>query len=112
LKALASTPALIGTVNIYWTNNAAVPVLPLSVLTAVNNNVSGPTNAITSGWAAVPRGNLGAAKFVLSTSFQEFQLNGFDATEVANIENALNVAIVINFNTIAAGQTISINYCS
>ena len=112
LKALATTPALIGTVNIYWTNNAAVPVLPLSVVTAVNNATTAPTTTITSGWAAVPRGNLSNAKFVLGTSFQEFMLNGFDARAVAGITAALNVAIVISFNTIAAGQTITLNYCS
>lgn len=111
LKAKVSTPSVIGTVNIYWTAGS-LPALSTSLVTAVTTGATAPTTTVSGGWTAVPRSDLGAARFTLTTTAEEFQLNGFDATAVAGIETATFIAVVISFNTIAAAQTVSLTYCS
>jgi hypothetical protein len=112
LKGKVTTPSVIGTVNIYWTAAGSLANLPASVVTGVTNGTDAPTTAVGGAWNAVPRSDLGAARFTLTTTNEEFQLNGWDARAVAGIENATFIAVVISFNTIAAAQTVSLNYCS
>jgi len=108
IKCSKTGATLAGTVGLYWTANAAVPVLPLSVFSSITAGVP----ALTSGWVAVPR-VLGSASFNATTTSGStpFSFSGFDATAV-NTSTAVNFAIAITFNTMTSGDVFTLNYCS
>ncbi len=98
--------ALAGRVDLYWTANAAAPVLPLSVVTSITAGVP----AVTAGWTAVPRAE-GTASFTPSTSTIPLSFSGFDATAV-DTSAATFFAIVITFDTMTSTQAVAFQYVS
>ena len=108
IKCSKTGANLTGTVGLYWTANAAVPILPLSVFSSITAGVP----ALTAGWIAVPR-VLGAASFTTTTTagVNIFNFSGFDATAV-NTTTAVHFAIGITFDTMTSGDTFTLNYCS
>jgi hypothetical protein len=110
IKCSKTGADLIGTVNLFYTiDNAAVPVLPLSLFTGITAGV--PT--LTTGWVKVPN-TYPTQSFTVSTSSAStpFSFSGYDATAVSNILTAQNFAIAITFNTMTMGEVLTINYCS
>lgn len=111
LKCSKTGANLVGTVGLYYTTNAAVPVLPLSLFTGITAGVP----ALTSGWVPVANAN-GPQTFTVTTTSAStpFSLNGFDATADANVLNgtAVNFAIAIVFNTMVINEILTLNYCS
>lgn len=108
IKCSKTGANLVGTVGLYWTGNAAVPLLPLSVFSSITAGVP----SLTTGWVAVPR-VLGSASFTTTTtsSSTPFSFNGFDASAITTT-GAIHFAIGITFNTMTAGDVFTLNYCS
>lgn len=98
-----------GTVNLYWTANGAVPVLPLSVVTAITG---GKPSAIAAGWNKVLRPNYNDATFTFTGPRSDHVFSGFDATADAGINTATYLAIVISFETTSPGQVIALTAAS
>lgn len=98
--ALTPGQSMIGTVNLYFTNNVSpyVPALPLVMFGSLSGTGSSlaPTS-LTAGWTIVPR-QLGVASFNLTGTSTSFSFNGWDATAVSGINAATAFAIVVSFN--------------
>jgi hypothetical protein len=110
IKCSKTGADLIGTIGLYYSiDNAAVPVLPLSLFTGITAGVP----ALTTGWVEVPN-TYPTQSFTASTtsSATPFSFSGFDAISVSSILTAQNFAIAITFNTMTSGEVLTINYCS
>ncbi len=98
--ALTPGQSMIGTINLYFTNNVSpyVPALPLVMFGSLSGTGSSlaPTS-LTAGWTIVPR-QLGVASFNLTGTSTSFSFNGWDATVVSGINAATAFAIVVSFN--------------
>jgi hypothetical protein len=111
IKCSKTGANLVGTVGLYYTTNAAVPVLPLSLFTGITAGV--PT--LTTGWVKVPN-TYPTQSFTASTTSAStpFSFSGFDATADANVLNgtAKNFAIAVTFNTMKITEVLTVNYIS
>jgi hypothetical protein len=109
---LGTPTTLVGNVRLYWTTNASVPVLPLTFFaTLAGTGADIIPTTLTAGWLEVPRSGLGAAAFQLPvTTAETFNFNMWDATAVANIDNATYFAIVVSFNEMPATQSATLEY--
>ena len=96
------------TVNLVWTANASINVIPLSV---VNSVLAGPVTTYAMGWQAIPR-ILGAAQCTFSTTSSINAFTGFDATLVAGIKTAKFFAFVISFDAATPTQVITVSRAS
>lgn len=111
IKDSGAITSLVGNVNLYWTTNAAVPVLPLSCISGLvvsGTDIVTPTP--TAGWTLIPRSGLGDAPFSFTTTSSTFNFQGWDATTVSGINTAKWFAIVVSFNALQTTTAVTLDY--
>ena len=114
-----------GTVGIYWTSTTLPNITGganfYSLVSGITSGASGAPPTTTVGttpgsygvWTQVPNTILGAsAPFVMTTTDTQFNFSGFDATATNAGSTATALAVVISFNTLAATDVVSLDYCS
>lgn len=111
LRGKIASGAIVGNVQLYWTDSTLPVLLPGTDASVVVSLTAGvPT--VAAGWNQVNRGVLNAAQFTLTTSYQSFAFNGFNATADANINTATFFAIVVSFNTLPVSTALQLDYIS
>lgn len=121
LRGRIASATIHGTVGLYWTTDATLPVMTVTGNECTGNSlVSGvttgganpPTTAVANGsWTQVARGaNPSSAPFTFNSTFQDFDFTGFEDTDAST--QATFAAIVISFNTLSTGSFVTVDYCS
>lgn len=116
----SGTGTLVGTVGLYWTTDASLPDIKatnyksiVSGITSGTGTVAPTTLTANGTWTQVTCNNLASSQeFILTTTQQDFEFTGFDATGTAAGTTATYLAIVLTFNTMADTNTVTLNYCS
>jgi hypothetical protein len=102
---------LVATVSLWYTTNAAVPALPLSLITTLDAN--GHPSAVVAGWVEIVRNNMvGNAQFTLNGNLSNFGFNGWDLTGTSIPNTAKNFAIVLGTAALTNTKSFSINSIS
>ena len=114
LKASIDSGTLNGTVSIYWTQDASLPSIKSPTYNSIVSSITAGVPAASNGsWNKVARDTLSnPAIFTLTSDNQVFDFLGFDDTATTGKTTATFFAIVISFDTLTLGSTVSIEYCS
>lgn len=119
VKGSVSTGTLLSTVSLYYTTDASLPDIKASNYNSLVSSIAaGGIPAVGGGaphgnWTIVPRDKLGNTPGItLTTTDSVTSISGFDATATAAGTTATFFAIVIGFDTLASGHTVTIDYCS
>jgi hypothetical protein len=114
LQGAITTGTLNGAVSMYWTTDASLPDIKTPTFNSLVSSITAGVPATTNGtWNKVARDTLAnPATFTLTTTNQSFDFVGFDDTASAGKTSATFFAIVIAFDTLAIGSTVTIDYCS
>ncbi len=114
LSAQCGSGTVNGTVSLYWTTDASVSTLPDSLVASILSGV--PTvggGGVHGNWNVVARNKLtNTPAFTLNTTLSEYDFIGFDTSATSAKTTANFAAIVICFDTVNAGNTVSIEYCT
>lgn len=103
---------LVGTVSLWVTTNAAIPVLPLGFFTGLDTNGK-PSAGIVADWVEVARNpTLGDAKFTLTSTLQEYGFNGWNSPNTTLPTTTTWFAIVVGTASIPDTKLLSINSVS
>jgi hypothetical protein len=108
----SNVPAgLIGTVSLWYSTNANVPTLPLSLITTLD--IKGHPSAVVSGWNEIKRqNNLGPAQFTLQTNLASYGFNGWDMRATSAVNTATYFAIVVGTAPIPDNKGLSFHSVS
>ncbi len=111
-----------GTVSLWWTANAALPVLssPTFASMVTTLNITGGVATFPTGWVEVPRSGLGDASFTFSLTDQDFNHQGnsysfsqWDATGTTVPQTTAKFfAIVVGFSPLDTDSNVVIDYCT
>lgn len=114
LQGLTSAGSLAGTVSLYWTTDASLPVLTLGTDRTLVSSITAGVPAVTNGtWNIVPNVQKGNnASFTFTANTQTLDFPGFDASSTNAKTDATFFAIVVCFNTMSSANTVRLDYCS
>lgn len=102
---------LLGTVSLWYTTNASLPTIPLSLVTTLDSN--GYPTVLASGWTEIPRNNaLGNAEFTLKAELLSSGFSGWDLTMMNVSNTATFFAIVVGTSSIPDTLGLSFNSIS
>jgi len=108
-----------GVVSLWYTDAAALPDMTAndSIVATLNSDGSvATTNFVTDAWTEITPGDLGANEFTLGESatlqYNDIPLSGWDTAGVAAIDDATFFAVVVGFESLAMGDTVSIGSIS
>jgi hypothetical protein len=114
LQGLVSSGSLTGTVSLYWTSDATLPVLTLGTDQSLVSSITSGVPAVTNGtWNIVANNTFGNnAPFTLTANTTTLNFTNFDASTTLAKTTAKYFAIVVCLNTLSSANTVRLNYCS
>lgn len=106
-----NTSGITGTVSLWYTTNASVPVLPLSVVTTLD--ADGHPSAVIAGWTEITRDDqFGNAQFDLGATIDDYGFSGWDVSGGSVPATATYFAVVVGTAAIINTKTITLNSIS
>ncbi len=106
-----NTGGITCTVSLWYTTNASVPVLPLSVVTTLD--ADGHPSAVTAGWTEIARDDqLGNAQFELGATIDDYGFSGWDVSGGSVPATAIYFAVVVGTAAIINTKTVTFNSIS
>jgi hypothetical protein len=122
ISGVISAGLLNGQINLYYTTDAALPVLSgdstiggYSLVSAVDAITGTPTvggGGLYGNWTKINFTNESVPTFELDVAVSSTSLSNWNAAGQANIDNATFFAIVVSFPEYNVGSTFAINYVS
>ncbi len=112
----AAVGGLVGTISLWYTNNAALPNIAANASLVTTLDANGKPNAVAVGWSEVTRNGLGNAQFTVgnsaTTNFNDYGFSGWNLNGIAAVNTTTFFAIVVGFAPLGAAASIDIQSVS